>query len=96
MRERTIETYLVRQAEKQGWDCWKLGGSAGIPDRLLIVPNWGAIFVEVKTQGGVLSKLQKWRILILEKGNQKTKVIWSKADVDNLIANIKEDMNATS
>lgn len=40
---------------------WTSPGNPGVPDRILITPHGGVIFVELKAENGVLSKMQKWQ-----------------------------------
>ncbi len=50
MREKQIEQKLVQAAGKSGGICPKFTspGSAGMPDRLLLLPQGRMAFVEVK------------------------------------------------
>ena len=53
MRERTVESYLVREVKKRkGWAI-KLHALtvAGLPDRMVLLPGGQVIFVEVKALG---------------------------------------------
>ena len=53
MLERTIEQTLVRETKKAGGIAPKLTspGTAGMPDRLLILPHGKICFVELKAPG---------------------------------------------
>mgnify|MGYP001758873827 CR=1 FL=1 len=53
MLERTIEQTLVRETKKAGGIAPKLTspGTAGMPDRLLILPHGKICFVELKRPG---------------------------------------------
>lgn len=58
--ENKVEGYLVTQAEKRGYLCWKFTspGTDGVADRLLIGKGY-VIFVECKSEVGSVRKLQK-------------------------------------
>ena len=47
----------------------------GIPDLLVLPKNSDAFFIEVKKEGGVLSKLQEYRINELNKHGLKTQIL---------------------
>ena len=60
-KEAVIEKYLVDQVKKIGGMClkWPALAQKGVPDRIIIHPNLGTVFVEVKRLGGVATKLQQ-------------------------------------
>lgn len=51
MREKSIEEKLVAAVKVQGGVCWKFTspGTAGVPDRIVLMPFGRIGFVEVKT-----------------------------------------------
>ena len=53
MREKSIEEKLVAAVKVQGGVCWKFTspGTAGVPDRIVLMPFGRIGFVEVKTPG---------------------------------------------
>lgn len=94
LREVDIEDYLKQQVEARGG--WarkhKTPGRRGALDRLIVRPLDKSgnpqlpIFTEVKTPDGVLSTLQKREIKRLQELGMLVEVVWSKADVDALVA----------
>ena len=68
MREKTIEQKLVRAVKVKGGICPKLvcPGMAGMPDRLVLLPDGKMGFVEVKAPGEKPRPLQTARHRILE------------------------------
>lgn len=59
MRESALEKYFRQEVLKHGGWTIKLTGTAGIPDRLVMLPGGRVVFVELKTDVGRLSKIQK-------------------------------------
>ena len=64
MLEKDIEKKLGRQLEKFGCLYLKFvsPGNPGVPDRIVITPDGRTIYVELKTEIGRLSNIQKWQI----------------------------------
>lgn len=64
MLEKEVEKFLVRQVKKVGGVSFKFisPGNAGVPDRIVILPNGKVLFVELKTDKGKLTKLQEVQI----------------------------------
>lgn len=86
--EKSIEQYLVKKARDVGGRAYKFvsPGNQGVPDRIVIFPSGGVVFVELKCKTGKLSELQKLQLRKLRSLNQITRVVHSKADVDRLIS----------
>lgn len=64
MLERDIEKRLGKLLEKKGCLYLKFvsPGNPGVPDRIVITPDGRTIYVELKTEIGRLSNIQKWQI----------------------------------
>lgn len=64
MREKDIEKVLVDEVKKLGGRAykWVSPGNAGVPDRIVIFPDREPVFVELKTDTGTLTALQKVQI----------------------------------
>ena len=69
MREKSIEAKLVDAVKAAGGVCWKFTspGTAGIPDRIVLLPSGRIAFVEVKASGEKLRPLQRLRIRTLRR-----------------------------
>lgn len=82
-----VESYLSDRVRRAGGHCIKLPANQhiGIPDRLVILPNY-IIFVELKRpEGGRVAKLQKWWQEGLRTMGHYAAVIRSKAEIDQLL-----------
>ena len=60
MLEKEVEKFLLREVKKIGGVSFKFisPGNAGVPDRIVILPNGKVVFVELKTDRGKLTRLQ--------------------------------------
>jgi hypothetical protein len=69
MKEQQIQAKKIKQLEADGYYVIKLinTNKNGIPDLIAIPPNSDVKFIEVKSEKGVLSELQKFRKKELEK-----------------------------
>ena len=78
MREKEIEKILVSEVKKLGGRAykWTSPGNGGVPDRIVIFPNRPPVFVELKTDAGKLSALQKVQIDRLRALGQKVYVAY--------------------
>ena len=75
--ESKIQAKIIKKLEQQGYFVLKIirCNKNGCPD-LLALKDGRCFFVEVKTETGVLSEIQKYRIDELKKFNIETK-IWT-------------------
>lgn len=91
--ESKVERYLVSSLFKIGIDCVKFVPDClpGMPDRMVILPDRQVMWVELKTDGGKLSEIQKYRHTWLKKIGHDVRVVWSKDQVDNLVNELKND-----
>lgn len=88
MREHVVEDRLRDGIKEAGGRCVKLSplGWVGIPDRLVLLPEGFAGFVELKKpRGGVLSKKQKlWGRWLYENGFDY-RTLWTVEEVDEYV-----------
>ena len=77
MREREIEQKLIDAIKAQGGVCWKFvsPGTAGVPDRIILMPMGRIAFVEVKAPCERPRKLQLARHRLLRRLGFKTFVL---------------------
>lgn len=92
MLEKRIEKRLVDGIKKLGGRAYKFisPGNAGVPDRIVILPNQKTIFVELKTEKGKLTDLQKAQLRKLIDLGQSVEVLYGIADVDLFLDLCKE------
>ncbi|MCI8783276.1 MAG: VRR-NUC domain-containing protein [Dorea sp.] len=78
MKEAKIETILVREVKKLGGIAykWVSPGNDGVPDRIVVFPERRPVFVELKTEKGRLTALQKVQIGRLAKLGQEVTVVY--------------------
>ena len=77
MTEQQIQSKKIKELESQGYYVIKLvkTNKNGIPDLLVLPKNSDAFFIEVKKEGGGLSKLQEYRINELNKHGLQTQIL---------------------
>lgn len=85
--EKEIEKYLVERVKSVGGFCLKLPPTfhAGLPDRLVLLPDGVAVFVETKAKGAKPRPLQLRVIASLRALGHRVEVIDSKDSVNVLI-----------
>ena len=91
MREREIEKKLVDAVKTQGGVCWKFvsPGTAGIPDRIILMPMGRIAFVEVKAPGERPRKLQLARHRLLRRLGFKTFVLDNPEQIGGILDEIQ-------
>ena len=76
--ESAIEAACGRIARERGWLFYKMVGTRGLPDRLLVSPTGKHIWVEFKRNATHrLSKNQDARIVDLIRNKAKVDICWS-------------------
>ena len=84
--EKRVETLLVTEISKAGGRAykWTSPGNIGVPDRIVVLPNGVIEFVELKTEVGKLSELQKKQISTLAKMGQNVSVVYGMKGLSEL------------
>ena len=87
MLEKQIEAYFVKRVKEIGGVAYKFTSPAhrGVADRVVCLPDGQTWFIELKTEGGRLSALQKVFQSEMARMNQKYACLWSKEHVDGWI-----------
>ena len=77
MREKDIEKILVNGVKDVGGRAykWVSPGNNGVPDRIVILPEGRIVFVELKTESGTLSSLQRAQIKRLRELGQSVEIV---------------------
>ncbi|QJC53071.1 VRR-NUC domain-containing protein [Paenibacillus albicereus] len=73
MKESELERILVRRVRAAGGRAvkWTAPGEAGVPDRIVLLPDGRIAFVEMKAPGGRLAPLQvRWARILQEMGHR--------------------------
>ena len=89
--EKTIEKYLGKKIKELGGLYYKFvsPGNIGVPDRIIFLPAGKIIFVELKTETGVLTNLQKCQIEKLKKLGVDVRVVKGKKEAADFIEEMK-------
>lgn len=93
MRESFIEEKLTKAVKQNGGLCWKFTspGTAGVPDRIILMPKGRIVFVEVKAPGEKPRPLQLSRHRLLRRLGFKVYVIDALEDIEKIISEVKND-----
>ena len=91
MREKVIETYLVKQVKKQNGLCLKFISPSldGVPDRLILMPNGKMAFAELKAPNKKMRPLQVRRKRQLEALGFKVYCIDSLEKIGGILSEIQ-------
>lgn len=91
MRENEIETKLVAAVKAVGGICWKFTspGTAGVPDRIVLMPSGRIGFVEVKAPSKKPRPLQQLRIKTLQRLGFKAFILDSPDQIGGIIDEIQ-------
>lgn len=87
MLEKDIERKLVSEIKKLGGRAykWVSPGNDGVPDRIVILPGMHPVFVELKTESGKLSALQRTQIRRLLDMGQDVRVLKGIREVEQFL-----------
>lgn len=92
-REAKIEEWLVKQIKDMGGIADKFVSPAnpGVPDRLIVMPPGKIYFVELKTEIGRLSNIQKWQRERYAKCGAEVRVIKGMEQAKEFIKELKKN-----
>lgn len=90
MKESSIERWIRQQIVRSGglFLKWVSPGNEGVPDRICILPDGRIIFVELKTESGKLSEVQKYQIRRLRERGCRVEVIFGMAGAGRFMSEI--------
>ena len=91
MKESQIERRLVEGVKRLGGMCLKFvsPGTLGVPDRIIITAKGRVIFVELKTETGRLTKIQRYVIGEMQKRGADARVVKGIDEGKELLAEIE-------
>lgn len=91
MKESQFERRLVEGVKRLGGMCLKFvsPGTLGVPDRIIITAKGRVIFVELKTETGRLTKIQRYVIGEMQKRGADARVVKGIDEVKELLAEIE-------
>ncbi|MGL5435604.1 MAG: VRR-NUC domain-containing protein [Lachnospiraceae bacterium] len=86
MKESEIEKVLVAEVKKLGGRAykWISPGNDGVPDRIVFLPDYPPVFVELKTDKGKLSPIQTVQIKRLTALGQQVAVTYGMSGIADL------------
>ena len=92
MLEKETEKKFKKALEAKGCLVYKFASPncRGVPDRIVITDAGRVLFVELKTEKGVLSKLQKVQIKKLLAYGQKVFVLYGIQEVEEFVNSIDD------
>lgn len=92
MRESEVERMLVDGIRKLGGRAfkWVSPGNDGVPDRIVFIPGYPAVFVELKTATGKLTSLQRVQLKRLKSMGQAVRVLYGEHEVGLFLKECEE------
>lgn len=89
--ERDIEKYLVKEVRKNHGKAFKFvsPASAGVPDRIIILPGGVTCFVELKRPGGKPRPVQRFILLYLYYQGHRVAVVDNKDTAKALVRRLR-------
>ena len=88
MREKEIESALVKRVKENKGLKFTSPSMTGMPDRIILLPKGKVGFVETKRPGGEPRPIQKKRIRQFKNLGFKVYVLDSKENIDEIIKRI--------
>ena len=94
MREKIIEEKFTKAVKQKGGVCWKFTspGTAGVPDRIVLMPKGHIAFVEVKAPNQKPRPLQLSRHKLLRRLGFKIYVLNNIEEIGGIIDEIKSGL----
>ena len=91
-REANVERSFCKRLREAGCLVYKFvsPGNDGVPDRIVVTPGGRVIFVELKTERGELSDIQRYQIGRIRDRGQDVRVLYGKDDVDRFVLDVQE------
>ena len=92
MREKDIERRLGERLKELGCLYYKFvsPSTPGVPDRIVILPGGKTIYVELKTEAGRLSSVQKRQIARMRERGADVRTVRGMGEAKELLREVKE------
>lgn len=92
MREKDIERWLGERLKELGCLYYKFvsPSAPGVPDRIVILPGGKTIYVELKTEAGRLSSIQKRQIARMRERGADVRTVRGMNEAKELLREVKE------
>ena len=92
MREKDIERWLGERLKELGCLYYKFvsPSTPGVPDRIVILPGGNTIYVELKTEAGRLSSIQKRQIARMRERGADVRTVRGMNEAKELLREVKE------
>lgn len=93
MKESVIEGKLRKKVVDMGgrFFKWVSPGSDGVPDRIAILPGGRIYFVELKTDKGRLTDIQKYQQEVLRRLGCNVTTVYGETGIENFVESVKDD-----
>lgn len=91
--EKNLEAFFRRGVHAAGGWCLKNTSVAGIPDRLVLLPDGRVVFAELKTETGRLSKIQIGVIKKLRGLGMECVVLAGKQEIEEWLLHLTSTKN---
>lgn len=93
-KESVIEARLRKKVSGAGgrFYKWVSPGNDGVPDRIAILPGGRIIFVEMKTNRGKLTEIQKYQQEILRKLGCDVATVYGVEGVEGFVERIADEV----
>lgn len=87
IRESRIERRLVDAVKKAGGHAYKFTspGQAGVPDRIVLLPDGEVVFAEVKAPGGSVSPIQRVEISRIRRLGFRVVIVDDEDGIDDVL-----------
>lgn len=87
MRETSVEKRLIKKVHEVGGLCYKvMPVTAGLPDRLVILPGGRIFLIETKAQGGEVRPAQKILHERMAERGVIVVLLWTSQQVDEWVS----------
>lgn len=92
--ESLLESFFVRRVRELGGICIKITPTqAGVPDRLVLLPNSKMYLVELKSDDGALSAIQKHQHSKINELGIHVYVLFGRTDVNKWLLSVTDPAN---